>query len=112
KAKGKGIDDLFHNGHRPEILAGEAADNLICTVKSYIREERGKRKPATSPAARAGIGEEKVHYTDVGNAQRLNEWHGKNLLYVGTWEKWLTWQESHWQLDEKRELSRVSQLVA
>lgn len=37
--------------------------------------------------------------SDRGNAHRLLERFGADLRYISTWEKWLAWDGSAWQLD-------------
>jgi putative DNA primase/helicase len=38
--------------------------------------------------------------TDLRNAERLIEWYGSELRYVGAWKKWLAWDGSRWRLDD------------
>ena len=38
--------------------------------------------------------------TDVGNAERLVDRFGGDLRYCHVYGKWLTWQGSHWEIDE------------
>lgn len=38
--------------------------------------------------------------TEMRNAERLLEFRGDDLRYVGPWEMWLTWDGKRWKLDE------------
>lgn len=37
--------------------------------------------------------------TDLGNAERLVHYHGRNLRYVATWKAWLVWNGKRWERD-------------
>src|SRR5258706_2963972 len=45
------------------------------------------------------VDDETEHYTDLGNARRLVERHGKRLRYVREWG-WLVWDGKRWMRDE------------
>src|SRR6266851_6619067 len=38
--------------------------------------------------------------TDLGNAERLIDRHGCDLLYCGPWKKWLAWDGRRWCIDD------------
>jgi len=44
--------------------------------------------------------------TDLGNAERLRERHGTDLLYCHGWGKWLCWDGRRWQPDADAEVNR------
>ena len=42
--------------------------------------------------------------SDDANASLFLKLHGKDLKYCSTWEKWLLWTSSHWQLDDNLDI--------
>jgi len=38
--------------------------------------------------------------TDLGNAERLIDQHGRDLRYCATWKKWLIWDGQRWRADD------------
>lgn len=61
------------------------------------------------PKAPEGLDEgEPRALTDLGNAERLKDRHGKNIRYVPPWNKWLLWSGRHFEVDD---LGRVHQLA-
>jgi putative DNA primase/helicase len=45
---------------------------------------------------------------DSGNAERLLQVHGDNLLYCTPWKKWLGWDGQRWLLDEKEKIRSLA----
>lgn len=41
--------------------------------------------------------------TDLGNAERLADLHGRHLRAVASWNKWLVWDDRRWRIDETLE---------
>jgi len=37
---------------------------------------------------------------DAGNAERLVDRHGQDLMFCPDWEKWLIWNGSYWEIDK------------
>ena len=46
------------------------------------------------------------HKTDLGNARRLVEAHGRDLRYCHAWSTWLVWDGRRWQRDQTGEIFR------
>jgi putative DNA primase/helicase len=46
------------------------------------------------------------HLTDTGNARRLVELHGRDLLHVHPWRTWLAWDSIRWRPDDTGEAMR------
>lgn len=44
--------------------------------------------------------------TDRGNAHRLLAQRAPDCRYIATWQKWLTWTGTHWEMDETQELQK------
>jgi putative DNA primase/helicase len=72
------------NGHRPD-------------VPEYI-DDPPDTKDERDPWAGPGT-DEAIHLTDVGNGLRLVQQFGVDLRYVTTWDKWLVWTKTRWQLN-------------
>jgi putative DNA primase/helicase len=45
-------------------------------------------------------------WTDLGNAERLVYYHGRDLRYVNAWGKWLVWEDKRWVEDDTGEVNR------
>jgi len=52
---------------------------------------------------------ELLHLTETGNATRLVERHGEDLLYVPLWKRWLAWDGMRFARDETQEIVRRAQ---
>src|SRR5262249_26946944 len=70
------------------------------SLPTHAVGHKDKPKPAATPALRR---------TDIGNADRLVRWHGKDLRYCGSWKKWLTWDGRRWKVDDACEAERRAQ---
>src|SRR4051812_15476509 len=44
--------------------------------------------------------------TDLGNAERLVDEHGRDLHHVHTWSRWLAWDGRRWAVDDSGEVMR------
>lgn len=68
--------------------------------------------PPTSPTPTAeNINDEpppKRPFTDLGNAERLIDRHGRDVRYVVEAGKWATWQGNRWALDDTGEVDRMA----
>ena len=49
-----------------------------------------------------------VHETDLGNARRLVQRHGRDLRYCYAWRSWLVWDGRRWQRDDTGAVSRMA----
>jgi putative DNA primase/helicase len=58
---------------------------------------------------RSGTVEKLQFQTDVGNARRLVQRHGKNIRYVHAWRKWLIWDRLRWRTDEDGGIVRFAE---
>ena len=57
-------------------------------------------------------GQQSYPHTDLGNAQRLVERHGRDLHYCHPWGKWLVWDGLRWKLDDTGEVMRRAKQTA
>jgi putative DNA primase/helicase len=46
--------------------------------------------------------------TDLGNAERFVERHGKDVRYVAPWKRWIYWTGTHWARDDTFEIQRLA----
>lgn len=46
--------------------------------------------------------------TDAGNAERLVDRHGENLLYCHKWGKWLIWDGAVWKIDASDRIKKYA----
>lgn len=53
----------------------------------------------------------KYRLTDVGNAERLVDTHGRDLRWVARWKCWLVWDGRRWSRDERGEVERRAKSV-
>ena len=53
-----------------------------------------------------------LHFTDVGNANRLIRSHGCRFRYVHAWGSWLAWDGRRWKRDTKGEVVEAAKDVA
>lgn len=49
--------------------------------------------------------------TDVGNAERLVDAHGRDLRWVSRWKCWLVWDGRRWYRDERGDVERRAKAV-
>ena len=47
------------------------------------------------------IESQKIHLTDLGNAERLVDQFGNDILYCYDWKKWLVWDGKRWAIDRE-----------
>ena len=53
----------------------------------------------------------KYRPTDVGNAERLVDAHGRDLRWVARWKCWIVWDGRRWSRDERGEVERRAKAV-
>src|SRR2546425_2635262 len=51
-------------------------------------------------------GRRQHHLTDLGNARRMIEQHGRDLSFCHIWKKWLVWDGARWTADTSGEVER------
>lgn len=61
--------------------------------------------------ARPALERKNYFLTDVGNAQRLVDVHGRDLRWVARWKVWLVWDGRRWRRDETGEVERRAKTV-
>jgi putative DNA primase/helicase len=50
--------------------------------------------------------------TDDGNADLLMSISGQDIRFCPTWDKWLIWQDTHWDVDERLDIEKRAANVA
>jgi putative DNA primase/helicase len=51
------------------------------------------------------------HFTDLGNARRFAGRWRSEVRYVTTWEKWLVWATSRWEIDQTKYVDRYAREI-
>lgn len=97
----------------------EAKMESACHENGYIREHG---RPAFLATLESGLyaskndplrelqDKEPYHFTDLGNARRLADHHGRDLRYVSEWGTWLVWDErgGRWREDNDFAVERLA----
>lgn len=89
---------------------------IKATIASGFK--KGKTQPRRAPEVpklkwRNGAGQpstfkEAAHYTDMGNAQRMQALVQGHMFYVPQFDKWYTWAGTHWQEDNSFEVMKAA----
>ena len=74
---------------------------------AHIQEQIGGAAPERLPRLLEGY-----HETDLGNAERLVDRYGDEILYCHPWKSWLAWDGQRWKPDEDAQVRRLAQKVA
>jgi len=93
---GNGLDDVLAGGSSDSIeqLTAGAAEAYLAGL-------------AEDPAADQDNSiRRSFRLTDLGNAERMVDQHGEDLLHCGTWSKLLVWTGRQWQTDDSEEAMR------
>lgn len=48
------------------------------------------------------------NHTDLGNARRMVDAFGQDMMYVNAWDKWYLWDGRRWVEDETEEIARIA----
>jgi P4 family phage/plasmid primase-like protien len=95
-----------------EARGGRALDGIVPGLALTISKHWDWPKDAPSPVepvgSRNGHRQESPGFnrTDQGNAERLVNRHGSDLLHVEAWGRWLVWDGTRWQFDDTNEVFR------
>ena len=93
------VSDWLGAGNDPAALT-----DLVETAPTFAAWRAQQSQADAAPAEQpTGDG---IHCTDLGNARRLVDLHGKDLHYVHSWGKWFIWDGSRWVEDETGEIER------
>jgi putative DNA primase/helicase len=99
----------------PTTDDGRSGAEVIDLTSRIEERKRGGGGGGTKGGGRGGppsrklLPEEKLRYTDLGNAERLVLWYGNDLRFVEEWGQWLVWDGRRWVLD--RQGIRVKELA-
>ncbi len=78
------------------------------TRNGYEPRSRRNRNEASQPPSDL----DKYRGTDDANAAIFLELHGLDVRFCPPWDKWLLWTGSHWRIDERLDVERLSSSVA
>lgn len=71
------------------------------------REQSGGKQLTTAKQTENGV-TSVIRNTDLGNARRLAQRHGKVVRYIHTWRQWVMWNGTHWERDETGAIYRLA----
>ena len=57
----------------------------------------------------AGLKDDALRYTDIGNAEKFVECHGDNLRYCYELGTWLSWNDDYWIIGDKASVERKAE---
>mgnify|MGYP003375701289 CR=1 FL=1 len=77
--------------------------------QQQTRKEKSAQPAAESVTPRTGLNP--YRGTDDANADLLLGIHGPDIRYCPPWDKWLLWTGSHWQIDTRLDIDRLSAAV-
>jgi putative DNA primase/helicase len=73
--------------------------------------EWGEQSAEEHPNEAKGNGGAVEHLTDLGNARRFVELHGRDIRYCHPERAWYVWDGRRWQRDETAEIERLAKQV-
>jgi D5 N terminal like len=89
---------LEWNQHNTPPLSDE---KVRSTVANIAKREARKRRDEQSRQStdQAPVDSHSDFHTDLGNARRFVQRHGKNIRFVYEWRKWIIWSGNRWEID-------------
>lgn len=114
---GKGHDaysieqTLTHRGDWKEayMAAKKSVGKWEDAPKAKHREPKGDRvevAPAKVAAPAPPTPKPFYNHTDLGNARRMVDKFGRDMMYVHAWDKWYLWNGARWVEDTTEEIMR------
>lgn len=99
------VSDWLNRGRSIADLKRLADEAPVWTPPA---ESNGKHQAIANgkPPAEVGRGNERndrprgFNLTDLGNAERLVDLHGRDLRYCHPWSKWIVWDGRRWAIDK------------
>lgn len=87
-------------------------DNKIIKLQPQPAGEKLQPKPPTkrTPKPKDAPWEAPKFYnhTDLGNARRMVDAFGQDIMYVNTWDAWYLWSGGRWVNDDTEEIVRIA----
>ena len=80
---------------------------MLKDVEDQIRATELPTREASEPGAPERI----FPHTDLGNAERLVNRYGKDIRYCPSRRRWLIWNGTHWQWDDRNEIEQLAKLT-
>ncbi len=113
--------DKRHHGDGRTYGEGTIDNALAGRTEFYQPRQPRLRVVDTSQARPDGVGDtgsapqrgtedssEAPHLTDMGNAERLQRRHGRDLRYCKLWNSWLVWDGQRWSKDDAGHVVRLA----
>ena len=103
--------------HSGEVYAGCLHSNCVGSGRKGWRafqDKYGKFRSSSSgdddgPKQQVGSTAQMPGLTDLGNAKRLSTKFGREIKYIPSWKKWLTWNGKRWEMDETGRTMRLAE---
>ena len=99
----------------PDPTHGDGAspgDRLARPERPCQRPARHWRGDRRDPTDRGAVAEQRCNLTDLGNAERLVDAHGKSLRYSHVLKRWFAWDGKHWAEDDSGAVMRHAKATA
>ena len=119
--------DVVHDPATGRTYGGMSIDKAIAGCREGYRGKRpdgghagtARAEPSSNPQRDAYLNEvtgegaletglNPFRGTDDANADLLLGLHGADIRYCPPWDKWLLWTGSHWQIDIRLDIDRLS----
>ncbi len=110
--------DVVHDPAGQRTYGGLSIDRAIAGCREtysgkrqdggqqQTRKEKSARPAAESVAPDTGLNP--FRGTDDANADLLLKLHGVDIRFCPPWDKWLLWTGSHWRIDTRLDIDRLS----
>lgn len=98
----------FHNECKNAGYRWQDARQKISGDEKIAQFCEGYKPRKKKSKTRAQIVSTGFHLTDMGNAERLVNQHGKDLRYCHPWHKWLVWDGKCWKIDDTASAKRMA----
>jgi P4 family phage/plasmid primase-like protien len=98
---------------RSGLDAGAKNPRIVPERNGYYPPTSTADGPSTTVGSSTTVGpsshdETPLHLTDLGNAQRMVQFGGKDIRYSHPWGKWLVWDRTRWRIDDTAEVRRIA----
>ena len=101
----------MHGGNFKAAIRALAEAGYGTPAPDIEEAKTGSARPAGAESAGGGGQETDLNLfrgTDDANADLLLKLHGADIRYCPPWDKWLLWAGSHWQIDTRLDIDRLS----
>jgi putative DNA primase/helicase len=83
-------------------------DAEVRKIAASVARYEPEREPVQKLTPQPDEPSRSYHLSDLGNAQRLVDLHGKDIRYCHPWGRWLVYGGRRWQIDESGKIIRLA----